>query len=108
MVTRSSDGTDVYRALADPTRRAILSGLLQGEQSVNRIASHFVVSRPAVSKHLRLLREANLVSEVKRGKERMYALNPEPLREVDQWLEAYRSMWNRKLLNLKRHLEENE
>lgn len=105
MVTRSAEQGDVYRALADPTRRAILSGLLKGEQSVNRIAGQFAVSRPAVSKHLRLLKDADLVSEVKRGKEHFYALNPEPLREVDRWLEEYRSMWDRKLLNLKRHLE---
>jgi DNA-binding transcriptional ArsR family regulator len=107
MVTHPAEQADVYRALADPTRRAILSGLLQGERSVNRIASQFVVSRPAVSKHLRLLKEANLVSEARRGKERVYRLNAEPLREVDEWLESYRSMWNVKLRNLKRHLEEN-
>lgn len=105
MVTDSLERTDVYRALADPTRRAILRSLIAGEQNVNRIATGFDVSRPAISKHLRLLREADLVRETKRGKSRYYRLNAEPLREVDDWLEEYRSMWSTQLRNLKRYLE---
>jgi DNA-binding transcriptional ArsR family regulator len=96
---------DVYRALADSTRRTILSSLISGELSVNAIAGRFEVSRPAISKHLRLLREADLVSETRRGKNRFYRLNAEPLREVDDYLDAYRTMWDAKLQNLKRHLE---
>ncbi len=72
---------------------------------MNRIAEGFDVSRPAISKHLRLLREADLVRETKRGKNRYYRLNAEPLREVDTWLEEYRSMWNSQLRNLERYLE---
>jgi DNA-binding transcriptional ArsR family regulator len=96
---------DVYRALADSTRRRILAQLVPGEMSVNVIAREFDVSRPAISKHLRLLREADLVYETRRGKNRFYRLNAEPLREVDEYLEAYRSMWRSKLQSLKRHIE---
>ena len=77
----------VYRAIADPTRRAILDGLVCGPRNVNDIAADFAMSRPAISKHLRLLRRAALVSERRAGRLRMYQLNPRPLREVDQWLE---------------------
>src|SRR5580700_9343477 len=96
---------DVFRALADPTRRTILNTLLPGEMSVNSIAEQFEMSRPAVSKHLRILREADLVFETKQGKHRYYHLNSQPLRQVDEWLAGYRTMWNRKLDNLKRFLE---
>jgi len=96
---------DVYKALADSTRRTILADLVPGELSVNVIAGRFAVSRPAISKHLRTLREADLVRETRRGKNRYYRLNAEPLREVDDYLETYRSMWQSKLQSLKRHLE---
>jgi DNA-binding transcriptional ArsR family regulator len=96
---------DVYKALADPTRRTILSNLIRGELSVNAIARGFDVSRPAISKHLRLLREADLVMETRRGKNRIYRLNAAPLREVDDYLASYRSMWDTKLQSLKKHLE---
>jgi len=105
MVTHSQERSDVYKALADSTRRTILSTLVPGEMTVNAIARRFEMSRPAVSKHLRVLREAELVHETKRGKNRLYRLNVEPLREVDAWLETYRSMWDRALLNLKNYLE---
>lgn len=96
---------DVYKALADGTRRTILAQLAPGELSVNAIAGRFDVSRPAISKHLRTLREADLVRETRRGKNRYYRLNAEPLREVDEYLELYRSMWLSKLQSLKRRLE---
>jgi DNA-binding transcriptional ArsR family regulator len=105
MVTQQTEQFDVYRALADPTRRTILNTLMPGEMSVNAIASLFEMSRPAVSKHLRILREADLVYETRQGKHRYYHLNAQPLRQVDEWLAGYRSMWNRKLDNLKRYLE---
>lgn len=105
MVTQLPERTDVFRALADPTRRAILASLKSGEQPVNAIAKRFDVSRPAISKHLRVLKEAELVRETRQSKNRLYRLNTEPLREVDAWLEEYRSMWTQKLGNLKRHLE---
>jgi DNA-binding transcriptional ArsR family regulator len=105
MITHDMETTDVFRALADPTRREILAILSEGGQSVNAIASCFPVSRPAISKHLRLLREANLVVEVVEGRQRIYHIDPDPLKEVDMWLDEYRKMWKSKLKNLKRYLE---
>ncbi|SPE33711.1 conserved hypothetical protein [Candidatus Sulfopaludibacter sp. SbA3] len=96
---------DVFHAVADVTRRAILDRLRQGAQPVREIAQAFPVSRPAISKHLRVLHEARLVTEKKQGRQRMYHLNPEPLRDMDRWLETYRNFWSMNLTNLKRHLE---
>jgi DNA-binding transcriptional ArsR family regulator len=97
---------DVFQALADPTRRAILGMLRHGSQPVGAIARDFPISRPAVSKHLRILREADLVSEIKVGRNRLYELNAAPLRSVDDWLAHYRHMWQHQLRNLKRFVEE--
>jgi len=95
----------VYHAVADPIRRAILDRLRDGGQAVNEIAGRFDVSRPAISKHLRVLHEARLVTEVREGRNRIYRLNPEPLREMDRWLEHYRKFWSLNLINLKKHVE---
>jgi DNA-binding transcriptional ArsR family regulator len=106
MVTHSAELQDsVFKALADPTRRGILSLLRTGEQPVNTIARGFPMSRPAISKHLRLLLDAELVYERRDGRNRLYQLNAKPLKGVDEWLEAYRTMWQGKLKNLKRYLE---
>lgn len=96
---------DVYRAIADPTRRAILDRLRSGPVPVNALASDFSQSRPAISKHLRVLRAARLVGERRCGRERRYHLEPEPLRNVAQWVEEYRVFWQTNLTSLKRHLE---
>ncbi len=96
---------DVYRAISDPTRRAILDRLRAGPAPVNELAGAFEQSRPAISKHLRVLREARLVSERRSGRERFYELEPRPLQQVAGWLEGYRSFWQISLTNLKRHLE---
>lgn len=98
--------TDVYHAIADPTRRAILDRLRAGPAPVNALAADFESSRPAISKHLRVLREARLVSEERAGRERLYRLEPVPLQRVVGWLEGYRAFWQVSLGNLKRHLEE--
>jgi DNA-binding transcriptional ArsR family regulator len=94
-----------FQALADPTRRAVLDLLRRGSQPAGVIASAFPVSRPAISKHLRLLRRAHLVREHREGRHRVYQLNPEPLRAVDEWLERYRSFWATSLTNLKSFVE---
>jgi DNA-binding transcriptional ArsR family regulator len=94
-----------FRALADPTRRAVLDLLRRGEQPAGQIAESFPVSRPAISKHLRLLRRAHLVTEHQRGRHRFYQLNPAPLRAVDSWLEDYRCFWQVNLSNLKSFVE---
>jgi len=102
---RARADADVFRAIADPTRRAILDRLRGGPAAVNLLASEFEQSRPAISKHLRVLRQARLVIEQKTGRERMYRLEPAPLRDVMGWIERYRAFWQTSLDNLKRHLE---
>lgn len=94
-----------FQALADPTRRAVLDLLRRGSQPAGQIASAFPVSRPAISKHLRLLRRAHLVREHREGRNRIYHLNPEPLRAVDSWIEQYRVFWAASLNNLKNFVE---
>src|SRR5438309_9326172 len=93
-----------FQALADPTRRAVLDLLRRGSQPAGQIASAFPVSRPAISKHLRLLRRAHLVREHREGRHRVYQLNPEPLRAVDSWIEPYRVFWTARN-NLKAFVE---
>ena len=94
-----------FGALADPTRRAVLDLLRQGSLPAGVIARAFPISRPAISKHLRLLRRAHLVRERREGRRRMYQLNPAPLRAVDSWLEHYRSFWQMSLADLKTFVE---
>ena len=103
MVTYSPEAA--FHALADPTRRAVLDLLRQGSQPAGQIAQAFPVSRPAISKHLRLLRRAHLVSERRQGRHRYYHLNPEPLKAVDTWLEQYRVFWSANLASLKAFVE---
>jgi len=100
---RSQEAT--FQALADPTRRAVLDLLRRGAQPAGQIASAFPVSRPAISKHLRLLRRAHLVREHREGRNRIYQLNPEPLRAVDSWIEQYRVFWAANLNRLKSFVE---
>jgi DNA-binding transcriptional ArsR family regulator len=102
-VTYASETT--FQALADPTRRAVLDLLRRGSQPAGDIAQAFPISRPAISKHLRLLRRAHLVREQRQGRHRVYQLNPEPLRAVDSWLDQYRAFWNLNLTNLKTFVE---
>jgi DNA-binding transcriptional ArsR family regulator len=95
----------VYRAIADPTRRAILDRLRGGPMHVNALAADFRQSRPAVSKHLRVLRAAHLVGERRSGRERHYFLEAEGLRGVAEWIEEYSVFWEASLHHLKHHLE---
>lgn len=102
-VTYSSGS--VFAALADPTRRAVLDLLRQGSLPAGAIAKQFPVSRPAISKQLRLLRRARLVHERREGRLRLYRLSPEPLKAVDSWLEQYRGFWQASLSVLKEFVE---
>jgi len=104
-VTYSRNQELTFQALADPTRRAVLDLLRRGSQPAGQIANAFPVSRPAISKHLRLLRRAHLVREHREGRHRVYQLNPEPLRAVDSWIEQYRQFWTNSLNNLKAFVE---
>jgi len=94
-----------FQALADPTRRAVLELLRRGALPAGQIAREFPVSRPAISKHLRLLRRARLVEEHRQGRHRLYRLNAEPLRGVETWLEQYRVFWQASLTRLKTFVE---
>jgi DNA-binding transcriptional ArsR family regulator len=94
-----------FQALADPTRRAVLDLLRRGALPAGQIAREFPVSRPAISKHLRLLRRARLVKEHREGRHRLYRLNAEPLRGVETWLEQYRVFWQASLTRLKTFVE---
>jgi DNA-binding transcriptional ArsR family regulator len=103
---RARSTADVFRAVADPTRRAILDRLRAGPAPVNALSADFDQSRPAISKHLRVLREAHLVTEQRAGRERLYQLQPQALQSVAGWVEGYRSFWQRNLTSLKRYLED--
>lgn len=88
---------DVFQAIADPTRRAII-GLLAGQTlALNAVAENFKISQPAVSKHMRILTECGLVVIVKQGRERHCTATLEALQEVAQWAEQYHLFWNKKL-----------
>jgi DNA-binding transcriptional ArsR family regulator len=87
---------EALAALADPTRREIVAMLAAGEVAAGDLAAGFPVSRPAISRHLRVLREAGLVRSRVEGRRRLYALDPRPLRELDDWLEPYRDLWARR------------
>ena len=100
------DRPDVYRALADPTRREILDMLSQRDRNVGEMAAKFVISLPAVSRHLRTLRQAGLVTERSEGRQRIYHLDAAPMRDVSVWIDRYERFWRRKLKQLARHLEE--
>jgi DNA-binding transcriptional ArsR family regulator len=96
----------VFRAIADPTRREIL-GMLRGRPySVGEIAANFRTSRPAISKHLRMLRAVGLIATTQKGAARICALNAEPLRAVSDWISDYEAYWGRTLQRLKRYVED--
>jgi DNA-binding transcriptional ArsR family regulator len=96
----------VFRAIADPTRREIL-GMLRGHPcSVGEIAANFRTSRPAISKHLRMLRAVGLVATTQRGTARICSLNAEPLRAVSDWIGDYEAYWGKTLESLKRYVED--
>lgn len=93
-----------FEALADPTRRRIVELLADNETSAGELGALFPISQPAISRHLRVLRNAKLVSWRSAGQRRVYRLNPEPLAEVDAWLQRYRRFWSSRLDKLEDHL----
>lgn len=107
MVTKARPRTDsAFGAIADPTRRAILDLVRQRELSAGDIARRFPVSRPAIAKHVRVLRQAGLLRERREATQRFYRLDPAALQEVDRWLAPYRLFWAARLTDLKRVVEE--
>jgi len=106
VVTDTRSRQAIFRAISDPTRRTILALLRERPLAVGEIAGHFQTSRPAVSKHLRLLKSAGLVVVQERGAANICKLNARPLRAVDDWLRDYQSYWKETLRGLKRYVEE--
>lgn len=98
---------NTFVVLAEPKRREILDELRREPQTVSALVDALGVSQPAVSKHLRVLREADLVSVRPDGQRRWYEVNPTPLEELAEWLEPYREMWSERLDSLERHLDAN-
>jgi len=111
MPTRAESGAErrsrrLYRAIADPTRRRILDRLaVRGRAPALQLGEGFKASQPALSKHLRILRQAGLVSVQREGRSQIYSLDPAPLLEVDAWIETYRRFWAERLDELGRFLD---
>ena len=97
-----------FAALADPARRALILTLARGPQTAGALAEPFAISRPAISRHLRVLREAGLVTAHTQGRERLYRLTPERFQEMNQWLAELEGLWDEALLSLKQFVEETE
>ena len=96
---------DIFTAIAHPVRREILDRLVGGEESVAQIAAPFGMTRPAISQHLRILKDVGLVAEERHGRERLYRLQPQRLSEVRNWLAKYDHFWRSHLADLGAYLE---
>ncbi len=108
MVTNKKQRDIVFRAISDPTRREILGILRGGRHTVGGIAENFRMSRPAISKHLRLLHAAGLVVMRKEGTASVCSLDARPLRMIDNWVRDYEAFWSESLKSLKKYMEEKE
>jgi DNA-binding transcriptional ArsR family regulator len=97
-----------FEVLAEPSRRRILDLLRDDERSVGELVDRLPLSQPGVSRHLRVLRDAGLVNVRRQAQKRLYAVNPEPLAEIDAWLAPYRRLWVHRLDALENHLDEKE
>ena len=104
MVATPDSKPDVFGAISHPARRRMLDLLAREDRSVNALAGHFEMSRPAVSQHLRILLHAGLVTERRHGRERRYRLVPARLRSVKQWIAHYERFWDERLERLHKHL----
>lgn len=105
MVTNKDQLDLTFGALADPTRRAILARLARGEATVGELARPFAVSRPAISKHLRILERAGLVQRARDGRISRCALDAKPMQKAAEWVEHYRRFWEQQLDSLQRYVE---
>ena len=95
----------VFEVIAEPSRRAMLTLLVQSQRSVGEIERELRMPQPTVSKHLRVLREAGFVESTVDAQRRLYRLKPEPLQEIDAWLDPFRRFWSAHLDALERHLD---
>jgi DNA-binding transcriptional ArsR family regulator len=98
--------TDAFAALSNPLRREILSSLLERPRTVTELADGLPIGRPAVSEHLQLLVRAGLVTDERRGQHRVYHLRPEPLQEVEEWLNPFEQYWRERMRVLRDVLDE--
>ncbi|MFE2431378.1 ArsR/SmtB family transcription factor [Streptomyces sp. NPDC059373] len=98
--------TDVFSALANPVRRRLLESLRDGPRAVNDLAGQFELSRPAISEHLQVLRQARLVREEPRGRQRFYHLEAAPLAEVGDWLHPFEHYWRARMRSLRDVLDQ--
>ena|SRR5689334_11176928 len=105
-MTSSQQLNATFLALADPTRRAILARLASGDASVNELAQPHAMSQPAISKHLKILERAGLISQVVDAQRRPRKLNAQPLAEASEWLEGYRQFWEASFQRLDNLLDE--
>jgi DNA-binding transcriptional ArsR family regulator len=106
MVATSHREPDVFGAISHPARRRMLDLLAEADRSVNAIAGHFQMSRPAVSQHLRVLLDTGLVTEQRHGRERRYRLVPEGLGPVRDWIAHYEQFWDDRLQRLQQQLSQ--
>jgi DNA-binding transcriptional ArsR family regulator len=97
---------DVFQAIADPNRRAILSLLAKKTQTLNGVADNFDISRPAISRHIKILTECGLVVISQQGRERYCEVRPDTLDEVTSWVDQYKKMWAQRLDSLQSYLDE--
>lgn len=97
---------DVFQAIADPTRREIINLLAHQRLNLNSVAENFEISRPAISKHIKILTECGLVEIKQEGRERFCEVNLESLNEISKWVDELTVFWNRKLDALEKHLSE--
>jgi DNA-binding transcriptional ArsR family regulator len=104
MLVRVPGEVTVLEVIAEPTRRRILDAVRGGERSVGELVETVGMHQPGVSRHLRVLRDAGLVEVRRDAQRRLYRLRPEPLMELDAWLEPYRAEWTARLDSLERHL----
>ena len=104
MVVTPNREPDVFGAISHPARRHLLDLLAQADHSVNAMAGHFKMSRPAVSQHLRVLLDAGLVTEQRHGRERRYHFVPEQLGQVRDWISQYERFWDDRLMRLQKLL----
>ncbi|MBE0650675.1 MAG: winged helix-turn-helix transcriptional regulator [Bacteroidales bacterium] len=97
---------DIFQAIADPTRRAILVLIATQSMTPNALSEHFNTSRQAVSKHIQVLTETQLLQQEKSGREIYYYFNPDKMKEVDQWLEQFRNLWENRFDQLEQYLSQ--
>jgi DNA-binding transcriptional ArsR family regulator len=105
MPNQSAQLDDTFKALADPTRRAVVERLTRGPAAMSDLAQPFSMALPSFLQHLRVLERSGLVRSSKRGRVRTYTLAPQPLQRVEHWLDRQRALWERRLDQLDEHLQ---